>query len=127
MAGIVDMAMCEGSTNASCVEAFLKDILVPKLNPGKIVVLDNAPVHNLEYIQKHILEPAGLKMLPLPRYSPDLSPIELLWSKIKGIIRRISPRSIEELYQALDFSFHFIDGDDIQGWFEHCGYEVQDF
>jgi len=123
--GIIEMVMYEGSTDALCIETFMREILVPKLVPGKIIILDNSPVHEIERLNKEIFIPAGLIALPLPRYSPDFSPIEMVWSKMKGTIKRISPSNIGDLYEAINYAASFIDEDDIHGWFEHCGYEVQ--
>lgn len=121
--GVMEIGMMRGSMNQSCVEAFIGDILLPKITKGDVLVIDNAPIHNIENIKK-ILHRVGAKVLPLPPYSPDLSPIEMLWSKLKQIVVGFSPRSIGALYEALKDSLPFIDSDDIEGWFEHCGYNL---
>lgn len=121
--GVIEIGMVQGSVKAPCVETFIEKILLPKLKYGDILVIDNAPVHNMNRI-KAILKSIGAKVLPLPKYSPDLSPIEPLWSKLKGIIKKLAPRTLLELYEALDISLDCIDSDDASGWFEHCGYSV---
>ena len=121
--GIVDIALIEGAVDQPCVESFIKNLL-PKLRKGNILIIDNAPVHNLERIKKNILQPIGVKILPLPKYSPDLSPIELFWSKFKNIIRKISPKTLGDLYNSFVEAIECCEEEDFYGWFEHCGYNV---
>ena len=60
----------------------------------------------------------------LPEYSPDLNPIELMWSKIKSVVRSLKPRSRDELETAISLAFEAVSTDDISAWFEHCGYII---
>lgn len=124
LAGVLEVGMIEGTMNATSIETFIGDFLLPKLKNGDILVMDNAPVHNMKNI-KQILNPIGVKILALPPYSPDLSPIEMLWSKVKTIVMEIGPRTIGKLYEALNESISYVEKEDIRGWFEHCGYEDQ--
>lgn len=120
-AGIIDIALIEGSIDQDCVESFIEFSLLPKINPGDILLIDNAPVHNLKKINE-LLATKNSVALPLPRYSPDLSPIEMLWSKLKDIIRKIKPRTEGELFEAFIDAANNIDEDDCKNWYEHCGY-----
>lgn len=122
MEKIIDIGLFEDTIDQSCVEAFIKHSLVPVLKPGNILLIDNAPVHNIEKINTELLQPIGAIALPLPRYSPDLSPIEMLWSKLKGVIRGLAPRTPGQLYEAFVDAVDAIDSDDLEGWFEHCGW-----
>ena len=100
---------------------FIKSCLVPILRPGKIVIMDNLSVHKLSEVRQQI-EATGARLVYLPPYSPDLSPIELCWSKIKSIIRKKVPRTFDELKAATCEAFRHINKSDLQGWFSHCGY-----
>ena len=79
---IVDIGIVNGTVDQICVETFIEHSLLPKLQSGNILLIDNAPVHNMKKI-KEIAESKGVMVLPLPRYSPELSPIEMCWSKLK--------------------------------------------
>jgi len=85
-----EIGMVDGTLNAIAVEKFIEDILLKKLKSGDILILDTAPTHNMKKIQL-ILDRVNARVLPLPPYSPDFSPIEMLWSKVKGIIMDLSP------------------------------------
>ena len=119
---IIDIGMFEGSTNQYCVETFIKYCLLPSIKPGNILLIDNAPVHNIDKINQELLKPLGAIALPLPRYSPDLSPIEMCWSKLKNIIRTLCPRSMSELFVSLCTAINEINSGDLNGWYEHCGW-----
>jgi transposase len=102
---------------------FVEDLLVPTLNRGDIVVMDNAPIHKLDEIEDAI-EATGAWVLFLPTYSPDLNPIENCWSKVKALLRSLKPRTLPDLLDALADAFASITLHDILGWFRHCGYRV---
>jgi transposase len=102
---------------------FVEELLVPTLNRGDIVVMDNNPIHKLDDIEDAI-EAAGAWVLFLPTYSPDLNPIENCWSKVKAILRSLKPRTLPDLLDALTNAFSSITALDILGWFRHCGYRV---
>lgn len=121
---VVDIGMVNGAVDQLCVETFIEHSLLPKLQPGNILLLDNAPVHNMKNI-KEIARSKGVMVLPLPRYSPDLSPIEMCWSKLKSIIRNLKPRTEAELFHAFAHAINDIESDDLEGWFNHCGWAVE--
>lgn len=100
---------------------FIEQCLVPVLRVGDIVVMDNLSTHKVEGIET-LIESKGASLTYLPPYSPDLNPIELLWSKIKNHIRRLAPRTLTALHSAINASFKAISSTDLEGWFEHCGY-----
>ncbi|MFN9836669.1 MAG: transposase, partial [Pseudanabaena sp.] len=87
---------------------------------GAIVVMDNLPVHYAE-IAKTLIESVGAKVKFLPPYCPDLSPIELCWSKLKEIIRSAKARTIEALDSAITMAINAITDEDALNWFHHCG------
>jgi transposase len=94
---------------------------VPELRPGDIVVMDNLSVHKLASVRTHI-ESAGARLLFLPPYSPDLSPIEPAWSKVKALLRRAAARSYDALLDATVTALSAVTAADARGWFTHCGY-----
>jgi transposase len=102
---------------------WVEELLVPTLNRGDMVVMDNNPIHKLDDIEDAI-EAAGAWLLFLPTYSPDLNPIELCWSKVKSLLRARKPRTLDDLWAALTDAFASITPHDILGWFRHCGYRV---
>ena len=122
--GIVDISLVNGNVDQLCIESFIRNSLLPNIKRGNIIILDNAPVHNIEKINKELLYPIGAMALGLPRYSPDFSPIELFWSKLKNIVRKMCPRTLGELYDAFVNAFVYFDKDDFRGWFEYCGYNT---
>ena len=89
--------------------------------PDAIVVMDNLSAHKNQAV-KDAIAAAGLTVRYLPRYSPDFSPIEPCWSKIKTALRAVAARTVESLRAALDTAAAAVTADDAAGWFGHCGY-----
>jgi transposase len=112
-----------GAIDGATMVFFVEELLVPTLKRGDIVVMDNNPIHKLDDIEEAI-EAVGAGVLFLPTYSPDLNPIENCWSKVKARLRSLKPRSLPALLDALVAAFSSITQQDIQGWFQHCGYRV---
>jgi len=95
--------------------------LIRTLKPGDYVVMDNLGVHRVEGVEE-IIRSVGAIPLYLPPYSPDLNPIEKLWSKIKAILRKWRVRATNALKQAIADAFAFVCSDDCLGWFASAGY-----
>lgn len=110
-----------GSVDGLTFEAFIIRKLIPKLWKGACVVMDNAKIHLGEIIRQEI-EKVGAKLVYLSPYSPDFSPIENFWSKVKGILKKISPRTNFDLVQAIDLAMEKVTEKDIHNWFTHCCY-----
>jgi transposase len=110
-----------GSTNTLIFEAFIAQRLVPNLWPGACVVMDNCSIHKGAELEAMITQ-AGATLIYLPPYSPDFSPIENCWSKIKSLLRAIGARTYPELAQAIETAFAQVSLQDIQNWFTHCCY-----
>jgi transposase len=102
---------------------FIRQVLVPVLSKGQIVFMDNLSTHKVAGIRE-LIEATGAKLVYLPPYSPDLNPIELLWSKLKQFIRKKSARTVNTLSEAISEAFKTITTTDLSAWFEHCGYSV---
>ena len=110
-----------GAVDGDACLVFIKDVLAPRLRPGNIVVLDNVPTHKMTAIAE-ALTAVDAKVKFLPPYAPDLSPIEHCWSKLKTFLRSVAARTRADLEVALSQALALITGDDIKGWFAHCGY-----
>ena len=95
----------------------------PPLRPGHLVVMDNLKAHKVVGIRETI-EATGARLQYLPPYSPELSPIELCWSKLKTFLRTRAARTREALEQALTDALTTITAQDARQWFTHCGYRT---
>jgi transposase len=94
------------------------------LRRGDVLVLDNLPVHHLSGLREWLAK-RGVDVLFLPPYSPDFSPIEQAWSKLKNKLRACATRSYEALKEALHEAIDWISSQDAQNWFDHCGYHTK--
>jgi transposase len=113
----------EGGTTKAVFEAYVERVLAPSLSPGQVVVLDNLCAHKGERARE-LVEERGAKLLFLPSYSPDFSPIEEAFGKLKALLRREKARTKESLLQAIGRALEAITPEDAKGWFGHCGYAV---
>ncbi len=111
----------EGSGNAVAFEAYVEHILAPSLTAGQIVVLDNLSAHKGARVRQ-LIEERGCELLFLPAYSPDSSPIEETFSKVKTFLRKIGARTHEALQDAIGLALETVTAADALGWFTHCGY-----
>ena len=123
MSGLEAAMTIEGGTSGDVFLAFVEQVLGPVLQPGDTVVLDNLRAHHDRRIRPAI-ERLGASLKYLPPYSPDFSPIELCFAKLKSHLRAAKARTREALDQAIDEAFDLITPDDAYGWFKHCGFRV---
>ncbi len=121
LAGMGACMLIEGAVNARAFEAYVEHILAPSLAAGQIVVLDNLSVHKGERVRQ-LIEARGCELLFLPAYSPDFSPIEETFSKLKAFLRRVGARTREALQEAIGQALETVTAHDALGWFTHCGY-----
>jgi len=119
--GETESVLFEGAVNRTMFEAYIEQILGPRLRPGDIVILDNLASHKSQTAQAFV-ESRSASYLFLPAYSPDFNPIEKMWSKVKQILRSIKARTQEELFDAVAKALNTVTADDAQGWFKSCGY-----
>lgn len=110
-----------GGTTADRFLTYLKETLIPTLRPGDLVVMDNLRTHHIQAVGE-LLHSAGVDGLCLPPYSPDLNPIEKLWSKVKAILRKLRVRSPDPLPSAIRFAFSCVSANDCVGWFRCSAY-----
>ena len=128
--GIHDVYLAEGNVNGEKFEFFVRSCLLPILNefnctnPRSVVILDNASIHHIDEISKIIEDEAGARMLFLPPYSPDLNPVEEVFSKVKGIMK-----ANDGLFQAscipralLSLAFGMVTTQDCHSYIAHSGY-----
>ncbi len=121
--GLVATMTVQGAVDMICFDAYVERVLSPQLRRGDIVVLDNLGARKASCLEQ-VAEERGARVLWLPSYSPDYSPIENCWSKIKTALRAAKARTHDELDKALAKALQLATTADIQGWFTHCGYSV---
>src|SRR5579863_1939285 len=119
--GVGAAMIIEGAANALAFEAYLEQVLLPTLVAGQIVVMDNLSIHKGARV-RHLLETHGCQLLFLPAYSPDFSPSEETFSKVKAFLRRLGARTREALQEAIGQALETVSAQDARGWFAHCGY-----
>ena len=111
----------EGPTTKAVFEAYVEQVLVPSLRPGQVVILDNLGAHKGERVRE-LIEGRGCSLLFLPPYSPDFSPIEEAFSKIKALLRKAAARVRGALLEAMGRAISAVTPEDAVGFFSHCGY-----
>ena len=119
--GVVAPLFLPGAMNGACFTAYVEQNLVPELQPGDVVVMDNLSVHKVTAIRP-LIEGAGAELVYLPPYSPDLNPIELCWSKVKTWLRQAKARSQKALLRAVETALRAVTAEDARGWFLYDGY-----
>jgi transposase len=113
----------EGFTDGAVFLAFLQEVLLPQLRPGQLLIMDNLRAHKVPGVAAACAA-AGVRLLYLPPYSPEFSPIEECWSKVKTLLRTKAARTLEALEQAIAEALAAITSQDAHGWFAHAGYCV---
>lgn len=113
---VIDGAM-DGATFLAYVEQFL----VPVLRPGDIVTMDNLPSHKVAGVRE-LIEGAGAILIYLPPYSPDLNPIELVFSKLKSLLRKAAKRTVDDLWDQLGHALRDFSPQECRNFFRHAGY-----
>jgi transposase len=121
--GLLATMTVEGAVDTICFDTYVERVLKPHLRRGDVLVLDNLGAHKASCLEQ-VAEERGARVLWLPPYSPDYSPIENCWSKIKTYLRAAKARTRDELDKALAKAIELVTKTDIQGWFTHCGYSV---
>lgn len=111
----------EGTTDTESFRAYVEVVLVPTLQPGDMVVMDNLSPHKSDPTLA-LITAVGAQVVFLPAYSPDLNPIEKMWSKVKSLLRTAEARTPADLVQAIGQALAQISPKDALGWFVSCGY-----
>ena len=113
----------KGSLNGNLFKAYISKCLAPTLGKGDVVIMDNLTSHKVKGVVEPILA-AGASILYLPPYSPDLNPIEMMWSKIKAFLRKVKARTHDELVITIVDALDSVSTGDICGWFAEDGYSA---
>ena len=125
LSGVTATLAFPGATNTDVFETYVEEVLVPELKPGDVVIWDNLKPHQSEEAIEAV-ETAGAEVVPLPPWSPDLTPIEEMFSKVKGSLRSAAARTKETVYAAFGSALHDVTLDDIAGWFQdRAAYAMQ--
>jgi transposase len=121
--GLTAPMVLDGAMNGKAFLAYVRQVLVPTLHPGDLVVLDNLSSHKAVGVREAI-EQLGARLLYLPPYSPDLNPIELAFSKLKWLLRSVAERTIDALWSRLGQLLDAFPPHQCRNYFRHCGYPV---
>jgi len=120
LAGVVAPWTFAGATDGPAFETYVTKVLAPQLRRGDVVVWDNLQPHKRAAVLAAVAQ-AGASVEPAPPWSPDLLPIEKLWSKVKGALRSAAARTTEALVGAMATALRMVCPQDIRGWFQSCG------
>jgi transposase len=123
LSGVEAVMTVEGAVDTEVFNAYVEQVLGPTIRRGDVLVLDNLSAHHASRVEA-VAEECGARVIWLSPYSPDFSPIELMWSKIKTAMRAAKARTRQELEQALTAALELVTESDCRGWFGHCGYQV---
>ena len=110
----------QGGTTAQRFREYMKEQLIPSLEKDDVVIMDNMRSHHAKIVTE-LLDKSGISYLYLPPYSPDLNPIEKMWSKMKSILRKRKIRIASELPEAVKAALEAVSTNDCRGWFRACG------
>lgn len=112
-----------GAMNGSMFLDYIQHELAPSLHVGDLVIMDNLRCHKVKGV-KEAIQQSGAQLLYLPPYSPDFNPIEMMWSKLKAILRKVKARTVDSLLEALPKAFQTVSVSDIMGWLRKSGYSL---
>jgi transposase len=123
LSGITAPLAVPGAANGNIFYGYIEQCVVPTLKPDDILFMDNLSAHKVAGIEA-LIEACGAHLIYLPPYWPDFNPIELAWSKVKTILRRLQARTFPDLIEALKQALLAITPQDVRKWFAHCGYAI---
>lgn len=124
ISGMRCSTVVDGAVNGDVFEAFVKQVLRPELQSGDVVIMDNLSSHKRQRIRE-LIEDAGARLVFLPPYSPDLNPIEMVFSKIKQLLRSLECRTKDALWNAMQSVLDAVTPNDATNCFTHCGYRYE--
>ena len=119
--GMVTSLLLTGGVDHSVFDAFVNELLLPQVRAGDVLLLDNLPAHKASRVEESAAK-AKAEVIWLPAYSPDFSPSENCWLKIKTFVRGQQPRTAPDLSKAVSAAIRTVTKEDIDAWFKHCGY-----
>ena len=121
LSGIRCSTVVDGAVNADIFESFVKHVLVPELAPGDVVIMDNLSSHKRQRTRE-LIEATGASLEFLPPYSPDLNPIEMVFSKIKQLLRTLACRTKDGLWRSMQSVLDAVTPTDALNCYRHAGY-----
>ena len=119
--GIIAPFVVDCAMNGEIFLAYVEQVLVPSLQPGDIVILDNLPAHKVAGVRE-LIENAGANLVYLPPYSPDLNPIEQVFSKLKALLRKAKERSVPALWDRIGKLLSAFSPQECENYFRNAGY-----
>jgi transposase len=122
--GVRCSTVVDGAVNADIFESFIAHVLVPELEPGDVVIMDNLSSHKRARTRA-LIEQAGAELLFLPPYSPDLNPIEMVFSKVKQLLRSLTCRTRDALWNVMQQVLDTVTPTDAVNCYRHCGYRYE--
>lgn len=124
LSGLVAPMVLDGPMNGAAFIAYIEQVLVPELQPGDVVVMDNLPAHKLTGVREAI-EKTGALLLYLPPYSPDFNPVEMAFSKLKALLRKAAARTKDTLWSAVASAIERFTSNECRSYFTAAGYEPE--
>lgn len=121
VSGLQAVMTVTGPTTGEVFRTYIEKMVVPTLEPGQVVIMDNLSSHKVAGV-KAAIEAAEAFLVYLPPYSPDMNPIEMCWSKLKNFLRARGARTIDELNIAIGAAMKTVTAEDCENWFRHAGY-----
>jgi transposase len=115
--------LLDGPINGDSFRIYVEEVLGPTLSPGEIVVMDNLGSHKGKAVRQAI-QSAGAKLFFLPKYSPDLNPIEQVFAKLKHLLRRDAARTVDTVCSAIGQSLDAFTPRECENYFKNAGYEL---
>jgi len=114
--------LIDGPINGECFLLYVEKVLVPTLRPGDIVIMDNLGSHKGQTVRSAI-RAAGARLFFLPKYSPDLNPIEKFFSKLKHWLRKAAKRTTDAVCDAIAHILDTVTADECSNYFTSAGYD----
>ncbi len=114
--------LIDGPINGERFRLYVETVLVPSLRPGDIVVLDNLGSHKSKAV-RHLIRVAGARLFFLPKYSPDLNPIEMLFAKLKHLLRKAAARTADTVCDAMGAILDALTPQECRNFFAQAGYD----
>jgi transposase len=121
--GVLSAASIPEAITGESFTVFIRDVLAPSLRPGMVVVMDNLSAHKVVAV-RNLIESVDCRVVYLPPYSPDYSPIENIWSKVKQLLRTTAARTIDAVGQAVQWALEQVTPGDCRNCFAACGYTL---
>jgi len=122
--GLAAPMVLDGPMNGDAFLAYVEQVLVPELEKGDVVIMDNLPAHKVSGVRR-MIENAGARLLYLPPYSPDFNPIEMAFSKLKALLRKAAARTIDDLWDTIVESIDQFTPDECKNYFQAAGYDPE--